>query len=189
MRSHLVEGIIIKRTNFREADRVITLFTRSSGKVAVLAKGIRRSSSRRLGSLELFNHVRAYLIDTHRELAIVTEVVVVNSFTPWRHHLGRVNVAYQLCEVIDKLTPDHQPHPELFDLLSEYLGQISYLGSDWQVRVDIWLMEILKTLGYWADNFTPPQNIYAFIEEISSRPIHSPKLLSRLKSAKTAPVS
>lgn len=184
MHSHLEEGIVIKRSNLGETDRIITLYTLHTGKLSLVAKGIRRSTSRRAGSFELFNHIRASVIDTRGELGLVTEVEVLNSFSGWRIHLGRVYLAYQLCEIVDKLTPDHEPHPELFTLLSGYLSQISNLGDNWEAQFKVWLVEILKTLGYWPDNQAMLGNIYEFIEDLSSRPIHSPKLLARLRVIK-----
>lgn len=189
MRSHLEEGIVIKRSNLGETDRIITLYTHDSGKLSLVAKGVRKSSSRRAGSFELFNHIRASVMETRSELGLVTEVEVVDSFSGWRMHLGRVYLAYQLCEIIDKLTPDHQPHPELFTLLSGYLQQISDLGTDWEPQFKIWLVEILKALGYWPDNQAMLGNIYDFIEDLSSRPIHSPKLLAQLRNSRSPETS
>lgn len=183
MRSHLEEGIIIKRSNFGETDRIITFFSHRLGKLSLLAKGVRRSTSHRSGALELFNYVRASVIDTRGELGLVTEVQVVDSFTSWRKHLGRVNLAYQLCEIIDKITPDHQPHPELFDILVKDLSQISDLSDHWEPRFKAWLVEIVKVLGYWPEGQAMPGDVYKFIEDVASRPLHSPKLLDRLKNS------
>ena len=124
MRTYTVEGIVIKRQNIGEADKLITLFTETLGKITLLARGIRKSSSRRVGSLELFNQVKVSAARGRGELDTLTEVQVLNSFSPWRRFLGRITLAYQLCEIVDKLTPDRQPHPEIFTLLSLSLSQI-----------------------------------------------------------------
>ncbi len=52
------EGVVIKKTNFSEADKIVTIFTRDHGKITVLAKGLRRLSSKRSGSLDLFSLVK-----------------------------------------------------------------------------------------------------------------------------------
>jgi len=46
-----VEGIILKRRNLGEADRILTVFTLHKGKLPVLAKGVRRPKSKKRGSL------------------------------------------------------------------------------------------------------------------------------------------
>ena len=113
------EGIVIKRQNFGEAGKIITLFTREKGKINLLAKGIRKTTSKRAGSLELFNRVKISAVKGRGELDTLTEVLLVENFARWRKYLGRITIAYQLCEVVDRLTPDRQPHPEIFEIRSK----------------------------------------------------------------------
>jgi DNA repair protein RecO (recombination protein O) len=181
MRSYTLEGIIIKRTNVGEADKIITIFSRELGKVSLKAAGIRKLQSKRAGALELFNHVRIAAVRGRGNLDVLTEVDIQNTFSSWKHHLGRVNVAYQLVEVIDKLTPENQPHPQVFEILTGALSGINTLGSDWKSHLDNWLLAILVDLGYWPINDKFSGNIYKFIEEIINRPLHSPKILAKLK--------
>ena len=84
MRGYKVEGIIIKRRDQGEADRIITLFSRSKGKISLKAKGVRQSNSRRAGSLELFNRVKAGVARGHSDLDILTEVEVLDAYSSWR---------------------------------------------------------------------------------------------------------
>ena len=181
MRSYILEGIILSRANLGETDKIITLFTRQLGKVSLKAAGIRKLTSRRAGSLELFNHVKLAVAKGRGSLDVITEVSVIHAFPLWRRHLGRVNLAYQLCEVVDKLTPDHQPHPQVFEILSQALSQIDKLKTNWQSQINHWLLEILTDLGYWPEDRQFTGDIYRFIESISQRSLHSPKILARLK--------
>ncbi|MBI2622470.1 DNA repair protein RecO, partial [Candidatus Microgenomates bacterium] len=72
MRSYRAEGIILKRTNFGEADRFLTVFSKRHGKIKILAKGVRRITSRRGPNIELFNLATLY-IHKGRHLDILTE--------------------------------------------------------------------------------------------------------------------
>ena len=180
MRGYKVEGIIIKRRDQGEADRIITLFSRSKGKISLKAKGVRQSNSRRAGSLELFNRVKAGVARGHSDLDILTEVEVLDAYSSWRKFLGRIVIAYQLCETIDKLTPDRQPHPGIFELLESFLSQISSLSDDWQETVDSWLTRIVIGLGFLDPGIKPEMNIKDYIEQLSERPINSVKLLKKL---------
>lgn len=74
-----VEGIILKRRNLGEADRILTVFSKNLGKISVLAKGVRRITSRRAGNVELLNRVSMYL---HRakSFLILTEAISLNTF-------------------------------------------------------------------------------------------------------------
>jgi len=55
--SYKTEAIVLKRVSFGEADRLVTVFSRNRGKLTLLAKGIRRLTSRKKGHLELFCQV------------------------------------------------------------------------------------------------------------------------------------
>ena len=142
MRSYTVEGIVIKRTNFGEADRLVTLFTKSWGKMTVIARGVRKLASKRAGALELFNEVRAQIVKGRGQLDTLAEVEIVDTFPSWRRKLGRITLAYQMCEAVDKLTADHQPHPQVFNILLTALSQISGLGQNWKLEIVPMLMAI-----------------------------------------------
>ena len=61
MVSLTTEGLIIKRKDFGEADRILTVLTDRFGKISVVAKGVRRITSRRAGNIELLNLVKLHL--------------------------------------------------------------------------------------------------------------------------------
>ncbi len=182
MRSYTVEGIVLKRTDIGEADRLITFFTKTHGKITLMAKGVRRPTSKRTGSLEQFNHLKLQVIPGRGELSTLAEVKVLNSHSSWRMHLGRVTLAYQAAEIVDKLTPDSEVHPEVFSLLEKLLTDIGRLGSDWQIQINQALIHLLQLLGYLDPAVIPSKNIYSLVEEVVDRPIYSHRLLSRLSS-------
>jgi recombinational DNA repair protein (RecF pathway) len=95
--------------------------------------------------------------------------------------MGRVNIAYQLAETVDKLTPDRQPHPQIFTILANGLAQISELGASWQQTVENWLLQIITELGFWSQDQEFTGDIYEFIESVSERSLNSPKLLAKLR--------
>lgn len=181
MRGHSFEGVILKRTNIRDSDKLLTLFTRQYGKITLLAKGLRKSSSRRVGVLELFNRIQAFAVPGKNQLDIITEVILIDGYPHWRHQLGRITLAYQLCETIDKLTADHQPHPRLYATLTKYMRSISQLNSDWQRQTNTWLLDVIQELGFWPEGKVFTGSIVDYIEDISNNNLYSPRLLARLK--------
>lgn len=181
MRSFTDEGIVLKRSNLGEADRLLTLFTHRHGKITVIAKGLRRPTSKRASSLELFNCVKFQAVQGRGELDILTEVELLDSFSSWRRHLGRVNLAYQLAEAVDKLTPLHQPHPQIFIAFKSHLFEIGKLRANWKSKIKSWLIEFASELGYWPPHQKFTGDVYEFLEHLTASPLHSPKLLSKLK--------
>lgn len=182
MKSYSVEGIILKRQNVKEADKLLTLLTRQQGKLTVRAVGIRRLKSRRAGSLDLFNHISAQIVYGKTDIGTLTEVRLIQSFAPWKKHLGRINLAYQLCETVDKLLIEQEPVPEIFSLLLKDLSNLGTLGRDWPVQFKIWLVEIVSSLGYWSVSEPFNRNIYEFISDLTKYPLSSPHMLKKLSA-------
>ena len=56
MRTYKIEGIVLRRRNLGEADRILTVLSRESGKISIKAPGVRRIPSRRSSHVELLNH-------------------------------------------------------------------------------------------------------------------------------------
>jgi len=79
MRSYKTEGIVLKRINYGEADRILTIYTKRHGKIRAIAKGVRKLTSRKAGSLELFNNVVLFLVKG-KNLDIITEAQTVDLF-------------------------------------------------------------------------------------------------------------
>lgn len=171
-RSFKTEGIILKRINFGEADKILTIYTKHYGKIKALAKGVRKITSRKGGNVELFNQVIIFLAKG-KNLDILTEAQVLNSFKEWRKNLRKVGTAYYFCELVDKLTPEGQPHQAVFRLLQDFLSRISQEKRLGLARA--FEEKLLEELGFGV----PPElkkakgSLRAYIEEITERKINS----------------
>lgn len=181
MRSYKIEGVILKRSNFGEAGKLITIFTQDHGKMTVKALGVRKTLSKRSGSVELFNYIKAVVIKSRGDIDTLAEVQVINSFSNWRPHIGRVTLAYQLAEVVDKLTPDQEVHPEILDILVSSFSQLGSLTDNWKLTTDNWLVNVMQELGYLERHQAFEGDIQKLIEETALRPLNSPRLLQKLK--------
>lgn len=173
-------AVVIKQLNYGEADRILTLYTKHFGKVRALAKGVRKLTSRKGGNLELFNRVAVFLVEG-KNLRLITEAVVEDSFPEWRGNLVLVGLANYFCELVDKLTPDEQANQRVFDLLSEALGEIGREKPVVQVRQ--FEEALLGELGFGipAGESRRPGTLLAYIESVTERKINTPDFLRKLK--------
>ena len=172
-RTYKTEGIVLKRKNFGEADKLLTIYTKHYGKIRAIAKGIRKTTSRKAGSLELFNHCVLFLAKG-RNLDIITETETINSFRSWRKSLTKVGFAYYFCELVDKLTPDGQPNRNVFELLKDYLERISI--ADLPVLSRSFEEHLLDELGFGIplEIKSQPGSLKNYIESITERQLNSP---------------
>lgn len=180
MHSYTDIGLVIKRHNLGEADKLITLYSKDHGKVTLKARGVRKLTSKRAGSIDLFNYIKFHAVSGRGEIDTLTEVENISDFSNWKIHLGRVNIAYQLCELVDKLTPDRQPHPEIFEFLVKDLFEIGNLNIDWKLKIENWKLKILSALGYWDKDKIFVGDVNDLVESVSERPLHAHKILTKL---------
>jgi len=180
MPSYKTEGVILKRLNYGEADRILTIYTKNRGKIGAIAKGVRKITSKKGGNVELFNHCVLFLAEG-KNLDIVTEVQVVHSFSRISDDLEKTAEAFYLVELIDQLTPDGQVNRQVFDLLVRALSQIIADSSVKECKkiVNQFEVNLLKLLGFWSDSLDR-RNIKGYIEEIIERELKSPKFQEKL---------
>jgi DNA repair protein RecO (recombination protein O) len=139
-------GIIIGRTNFGEADRIIRLLTPGHGKISAVARGVRKIRSRAAGHLELFGEA-SLMLATGRNLDVITSARLL-----WYPHAlvaayDRIGLAYAITTAIDRLIEPGQAQAPLYDLLAEALHAVD-AGATGPLP-ELWFkLRLLQLLGY-----------------------------------------
>ncbi len=147
MAQYRTDGIILKRSDFGEADRILTIFTQKRGKITALAKGVRRMESRKSGNVELLNWVTLFLAEG-RTMDIVTEAQAKETFIALKEDLVRAGYAYHMLELVDRLLPERQPHPDIFALTTTVLTLLSRTPR--QLIIRAFEVRLLTALGFWS---------------------------------------
>src|SRR3989344_2421117 len=118
MRAFKTEGIILRRRDFGEADRILIVFSLTRGKISVLAKGVRRISSRRSGNVELLNRVSMFLYPG-KNFLILTEAESLETYQKLKEDLTLSTYAYHIIEITNKITAEDQENRILYGHLTE----------------------------------------------------------------------
>jgi len=118
-----VDAVVLRRFNYAEADRILVIYTRERGKLRVIAKGLRRPTSRLAGHLELFSRGEI-LLAQGRELDVVSQVQILEPHAGLRIDIERTAHAFVIAELLDAGTPDAFAQPELYQTLLDSLGAI-----------------------------------------------------------------
>ena len=122
-RTYRAEAIVLRAVDLGEADRILVLFTRHFGKVHVIAKGIRRATSRMAGHAEPLTHA-TYQLARGRELDVLTGAEAKAIYPALREDLGSIAAGWYCAELIDRFTVEHLPAAPLFDLLETALRHL-----------------------------------------------------------------
>jgi DNA repair protein RecO (recombination protein O) len=124
LRTYRSEAIVLRRVDFGEADRLLTLYSREFGKIKALAKGARKPQARKAGHVELFMRTN-FMFARGKNIDIVTQAEVVEPYLALRDDLVRTTYAAYAAELIDGLTAEADRDPAKYDLLSKALGWLA----------------------------------------------------------------
>ena len=138
-------GIIIKRMNYGEADRILTVLTFDHGKIKAIAKGSRKILSKLGGSLEPFCLVD-FIFHEGRSFYIVTSALVIKHFEEIHTDIDKTSKAFYIGELLDKFLEEKQNHPEVFELFAKYLENLE--NADDPILIPVFSAKILENLGF-----------------------------------------
>lgn len=150
MNQVVTEGIILSRTNYGEADRILTLLTPEHGKLRLLAKGVRRVRSKLAGGIELFSVSTITFVRGRGELGTLVSTRLVKHYRHIVEDLDRTMLGYELIKRLNKNTEDH-PEAAYFDLLQQVFEAL----DDPEVSIPIirfWFAAQLLRIGGHTPN-------------------------------------
>jgi DNA repair protein RecO (recombination protein O) len=146
-RAFRTQAIILKRRDFGEADRILTIFTPDRGKLDVIAKGARKPTSTKTGHVELFTRTDM-LIHKGRDLDIVAQAEMNRPYMGVREDLVRGAYASYAAELLDRFTGEaDEGYEELFALLDETIERLC-VDNDPRLAVRYFEMQLLDLVGF-----------------------------------------
>jgi DNA repair protein RecO (recombination protein O) len=120
----ITEAVVLRSFPFGEADRVLHLYTVSSGRTGAMAKGVRRTKSRFGGRLEPFSHVELGLHRGRGELGTVTGASLVHSHDAVRRDPYRLQVGLVGLEAMLRLFTEEERNERAFLALTRFLDAL-----------------------------------------------------------------
>jgi DNA repair protein RecO (recombination protein O) len=130
------EAIVLRTYPLREADLLVTFFTRVEGKVRGVARSAKKSKRRFGGALEPMTYVRAfYDVKERQELARLDACEVLQSPMATEVSYARAVALGHLAELLDELLPDREANDAIFRLTISVLHILQHLETD----ADIWM--------------------------------------------------
>ncbi len=142
------EAIVLRSYPLREADLLVTCFTRSEGKIRGVARAAKKSKKRFGGALEPLTYVRLYWEDRERvELARLDSCEVLESPMASEVDYPRAVALGYLSEALDQVLPDREAHDDIFRLTLSVLPQVK-AGAIWMplTYFGLWLVRLAGLL-------------------------------------------
>lgn len=147
------QGIILSRTVFGEADKIITLLTPDHGKLRLMARGVRRSKSKLAGGVELFSVSDITYIKGRGEIGTLTSARLITHYGRIVQDVTRTMLGYELIKQLNKVTED-EPETEYFTLLEQTFQALNDASIPLEL-IRFWYgAQLLAQAGYSPNLYT-----------------------------------
>ena len=147
MPTYTDEGIVLRRIDYGESDRILTVLTLEHGKIGVIARGVRKSQSRLASRTDLFTRSRMQLARGRGELDVLTQAESVAA-TPVRSDARRAAYASLCAELSDRVLESHHAEPEIYALVAAALSACADPERDPRAAIVWFARRMVDRLGY-----------------------------------------
>ncbi|KKQ23593.1 MAG: repair protein RecO protein [Candidatus Roizmanbacteria bacterium GW2011_GWC2_37_13] len=145
-RSLKTEAIVLRKRSLLGKDVLVSLFTESEGKVNVIAKGVKKITSRRSPHLETGNLISVQL-HKKKDRNYLEGSNLLSGFSELKKDQNKVNILYQFFFVLERLLPEHQKEDVVYNLTKSFLIKLSKSVSNYDI-LPLYLNRLLNKLGY-----------------------------------------
>lgn len=141
------QGIVLRGMRLGEADRIVTVYTQTHGKVRAVAKGVRKSRSRFGGRLDAFTHVDLQLYRGRSDLDIVTQADILSHSRTLRADYAAFCAASAVADAVDRTTPERERNVRVFLLLRSALQALEDGADDPALLAYAFLAKLASVAG------------------------------------------
>lgn len=140
-----IEGIVIKTQEYKEKDKLLWIFTRTYGKVSLVAHSAKKSSSHLSACTQRFTY-GLYVFTWRSGLSTLRSGEILNNFNMIKTNLWKTAYASYLLELIDKGIHDGEQHPYVYEWLFRILQKIDE-DEDAEILIRIFEMKMTEVFG------------------------------------------
>ncbi|TYQ15517.1 UNVERIFIED_CONTAM: DNA replication and repair protein RecO [Acetivibrio alkalicellulosi] len=140
-------GIIIREVQTGEADKIVTIFSKSMGKITGSAKGARRPKSRFIAGTQLLCY-SDFVLYKGREIYSINSCDVIEPFYNIRNSLDKLTCAAHMTEIINDIVQENQPAIKVLQLFLNSLHMLSKTDKSLYQIIAIFELRLMSILGY-----------------------------------------
>ncbi|MFA5525078.1 MAG: DNA repair protein RecO [Tissierellales bacterium] len=141
------EGLVLRQTKYDEWDKILTIFTKSNGKIQAIAKGARRPKGGLVASAQVFGYSE-FLLYKGRNLYQVNQADMIESFFSLRDDLYKLAYATYIAELIDAGASEEYANEKLFDLSIKTLSVLANMNKDYKKLLLAFELKYISFIGY-----------------------------------------
>ena len=145
-----VQGLVLRRTEYKDYDVLLTILTRRHGKLTVKARGARRKNSPLIAQTQLLAFSEFTLFE-YRGMYTINEASSLELFHELRRDLTRLSLSTYFAQVAEVISQEDLPNPELLSLVLNCLYGLSKLGVEEPKVKAVFELRAACIAGYFPD--------------------------------------
>lgn len=140
------DAIVIRSTDYGEGNKIITLFTKTHGKISVMARGAKKVKSRMHGTTQMFSYGQ-YIIYLGKDMGTLNQADLHDYYQDIYYDIEKTAFAAYVVELADKVLEPREPNPYFFE---QTLASIQHInkGKDLDIVARIFEMKVFQAAGY-----------------------------------------
>lgn len=177
-------GVILKKQNYKEADQIVTIWSKELGKVRILARGLRSGKSKLAYSMQDLALVEVETAGRKNFHNLISAKILKN-FLDLRQDLAKMAVGFYAMELMLKITADEQPNLEAYNLLEDFLSNLNSADlpqTHLSTMLDHFSLKLLQSLGFSIEfassSFKVPSHLSESIFGMLENPLNAVPYLS-----------
>lgn len=147
LRAKTDECLILRGRDYNETDRLLTVFSRSFGKLSCIARGVRRANSRLKAACQPFSYVRLTFAAPRGGLTLITQGQPIEVHAALHGDLTKIACASYIGGLADAVLPEAKPQPEMFVLVEAMFALLAAVEEPFPVLA-CFKARLLAALGY-----------------------------------------
>ena len=141
------DAFVLKSQKYHEADSLLTLFSKKTGRMTAVAKGSRRARSKMLAGIQPFTYSQ-FLLYEGRSMYTVNQVDPKAIFYSIREDYQKLAYASYLAELVETEISEGQPHPQLFYIFGKGLLLLSQSETNPETLLRAFELHYMRVCGY-----------------------------------------
>lgn len=158
------EAIVLRRRILLNKDVLITFFSCEFGKIQVIAKGIKKITSRRSSHIQTAN-LAQILVQNKDERFFLQETSLISAFSQIKNNDQKIQILYFFLFVLERILPENQKESEVYTVSKQFLVALSRREEHFSELLTLYVNRMLRLLGYIQKD-KELHDLKLFIEEI-----------------------
>lgn len=148
MKQIVTNAIVLRRINYQEADRIVTLLTDDQGKITTMARGVRKANSKLAGSIELFGTSQITYLPGKGDISTLISARLIKNYENIVKDFKRTQLGYEILKLINKNIESDSIDEAIYELVESTLESLNDQSISLELSKFWFSLQFLTLMGH-----------------------------------------